>query len=174
MAISLFDYQKDAVDKLQNGNILVGGVGSGKSRTAIAYYFTKNGGTLDPYSPMKNPKDLYIITTARKRDTLEWEGELVPFLLSKDPKNNMLNGNKIAIDVKGVSEEFVQENIVDFNRSNYNIQEPKKNIPANFANPNNQIQDYDYKVNNAIISVNNKNLLENVRTILSRFHLTYF
>ena len=98
MAISLFDYQKDAVDKLQNGNILVGGVGSGKSRTAIAYYFTKNGGTLDPYSPMKNPKDLYIITTARKRDTLEWEGELVPFLLSKDPKNNMLNGNKIAID----------------------------------------------------------------------------
>jgi hypothetical protein len=47
---------------------------------------------------MKRPKDLYIITTARKRDDLEWEGELVPFLLSTHPEKNKLAGNKIVID----------------------------------------------------------------------------
>lgn len=96
--IKLFDYQKEAVNNMHNGCILVGGVGSGKSRTSLAYYFTQNGGGLDPYEPMKSPKDLYIITTARKRDTLEWEGELASFLLSTDPKHNSLNGNKIVVD----------------------------------------------------------------------------
>lgn len=84
---------------MKNGCILVGGVGSGKSRTSLAYYFTQEGGNLDPYSPMKeHPKDLYIITTARKRDTFEWEDELVHFLLSTDPERNKINGNKIVID----------------------------------------------------------------------------
>ncbi len=84
---------------MKNGCILVGGVGSGKSRTSLAYYFTQEGGSLDPYSPMrKHPRDLYIITTARKRDTFEWEDELVHFLLSTDPERNKLNGNKIVID----------------------------------------------------------------------------
>ena len=46
---------------------------------------------------MKNPKDLYIITTARKRDTLEWEGELAPFLLSKNPEVNFYK-NKVVVD----------------------------------------------------------------------------
>lgn len=96
--INLFDYQKEAVNNMRNGCILVGGVGSGKSRTSLAYYFTQNGGGLDPYEPMKSPKDLYIITTARKRDTLEWEGELATFLLSTDPKRNSLNGNRIIVD----------------------------------------------------------------------------
>lgn len=43
------------------------------------------------------PKDLYIITTARKRDTLEWEGELSPFLLSTNLETNFYS-NKIVID----------------------------------------------------------------------------
>ena len=82
-----------------NGCILNGGVGSGKSRTGLYYYFTKQGGTVQPkYSPMKNPKDLYIITTAMKRDKLEWEGELANFLMSTDPKKNAIHGNKIVID----------------------------------------------------------------------------
>ena len=99
MSIQLRDYQIDAVNRLENGSILCGGVGSGKSRTALAYYFKQQGGVLKPYSPMKpKPKDLYIITTARKRDTLEWEGELCPFLLSTDPEKNMFYGNKIVID----------------------------------------------------------------------------
>lgn len=101
MSIKLFDYQKKAIEELQTGSILCGGVGSGKSRTALAYYFTQEGGGLDPYKPMRHkpkPRDLYIITTARKRDTLEWEGELAPFLLSTNPKNNMFYGNKVVVD----------------------------------------------------------------------------
>lgn len=100
MAIQLYDYQLDAIKKLKTGCILCGGVGSGKSRTSLAYYFTQQGGQLDPYKPMKQTaKDLYIITTARKRDTLEWELELPIFLLSKDPKENTLNGSvKITVD----------------------------------------------------------------------------
>lgn len=84
MGIELRDYQQKAVDQMRNGCILNGGVGSGKSRTSLAYYFTQMGGELYPYYPMTNPKKLYIITTARKRDTLEWEQELVPFLISTD------------------------------------------------------------------------------------------
>jgi hypothetical protein len=98
MSINLRDYQIEAVGKMQNGCILNGGVGSGKSRTALAYYFVQNGGKLKPFKQMKKPPDLYIITTAKKRDSLEWEGELVPFLLSTHPEKNKLAGNKIAID----------------------------------------------------------------------------
>lgn len=81
MAIPLYDHQKEALTKMHNGCILCGGVGTGKSRTGIAYYFLKNGGQLDPYKGMKTLQNLYIITTAKKRDSLEWEDELVPFLL---------------------------------------------------------------------------------------------
>lgn len=98
----LYDYQMDAVNNMRNGCILNGGVGSGKSRTALYYYFKEQGGSIDPeYKPMKlrpKPKDLYIITTARKRDTLEWEGELSPFLMSTDEKQKKRWGNKIIID----------------------------------------------------------------------------
>ena len=68
--IELYDHQKLAVEKLKTGSVLVGGVGSGKSITALAYYAKKN--------PEKK-KPLYIITTARKRDTLEWDKEIIPF-----------------------------------------------------------------------------------------------
>ena len=97
--ISLFDYQLDAVNRMRNGCILCGGVGSGKSRTSLAYYYKEQGGVLGTknYVRMKNPKDLYIITTARKRDTLEWEGELSYFLLSTNPKVNGYK-NKVIVD----------------------------------------------------------------------------
>lgn len=99
MSTKLRDYQLEAVKKMKNGCILVGGVGSGKSRTSLAYYFIHEGGSIDPYKPMPpKPRDLYIITTARKRDTLEWEEELAHFLLSTDPNKNRLNGNKIVVD----------------------------------------------------------------------------
>lgn len=94
------DYQRDAIERMHNGCILHGGVGSGKSRTALAYYYRCEGGKLDAdqFTPMrKSPKDLYIITTARKRDTLEWEGELAPFLLSTNPKVNTYR-NKVTVD----------------------------------------------------------------------------
>ena len=97
--ISLFDYQLDAVNRMRNGCILCGGVGSGKSRTSLAYYYKEQGGVLGTknYVRMKNPKDLYIITTARKRDTLEWEGELSYFLLSTNPKVNGYK-NRVIVD----------------------------------------------------------------------------
>lgn len=72
MSVPLYDYQQDAVDRLRNGSILCGGVGSGKSRTSLAYYYK-----------VARTKDLYIITTARKRDTKEWENEVKPFNLKR-------------------------------------------------------------------------------------------
>ena len=97
--ISLYDYQLDAVGRMKNGCILCGGVGSGKSRTALAYYYQEQGGRLgtDRYVDMQNPRDLYIITTARKRDTKEWEGEFVPFLLSTNPDVAYYK-NKVVVD----------------------------------------------------------------------------
>lgn len=97
--MQLYDYQLDAVRRMKNGCILCGGVGSGKSRTALAYYFIKNGGELgDEYYPMSDPpQDLIIITTARKRDTLEWEGECTPFLISPD-RSVGLYQHRVIID----------------------------------------------------------------------------
>ena len=96
----LYDYQMKAVNNMRNGCILNGGVGSGKSRTALYYYFINQGGKIDDtYVPIKpNSKDLYIITTARKRDTLEWEGELANFLMSTDEQQTKRYGNKIVVD----------------------------------------------------------------------------
>lgn len=96
----LYDYQMDAVNRMHNGCILCGSVGSGKSRTALFYYFTQNGGWIDrdKYTPMKTPQDLIIITTAKKRDSLEWLCELTYFLLYTDENNKTQYGNTIIID----------------------------------------------------------------------------
>lgn len=98
--INLYDHQLEAIEKLKPGSILCGGVGSGKSRTAIAFYFTKicggrakvNGKGI--FEKMKKPKHLYIITTAKKRDSLEWDKECVPFLISKTNHD----GPKLIVD----------------------------------------------------------------------------
>lgn len=102
--IHMYDYQMEAIDRMHNGCILCGGVGSGKSRTSLAYYYLQNGGDRKAlaeekarYSRMKDPCDLYIITTARKRDTGEWGQELVPFLLSQTPDGNAYS-NKVVVD----------------------------------------------------------------------------
>ena len=88
----------DAVEKMTDGCILNGGVGSGKSRTGLYYYFKEHGGSINPeYIPMKKPRDLYIITTAMKKKSLEWEGELTHYLISKDPDASYYN-IKVVID----------------------------------------------------------------------------
>ena len=88
----LRDYQRDAVKRMKNGCILCGGVGSGKSRTALAY-FTET-------EPVKTEK-LYIITTARKRDTHEWEDELKIFPRIKKFEIDSWNNIKKYKDVTG-------------------------------------------------------------------------
>lgn len=95
----LYPHQGQAIDQMFNGCILNGGVGSGKSRTGLFYYFKENGGWIEgqEYTPMKNPRDLYIITTAMKRDKLEWEDELSNYLMSTNPKANYYS-NKIVVD----------------------------------------------------------------------------
>lgn len=103
MSISLYEHQLQALKKIKNGCILCGGVGSGKSITALAYYYLQESGEVSSllggeYIPMGDPpKDLYIITTARKRDTKEWEGELAPFLLSTNPEANLYR-SKVVVD----------------------------------------------------------------------------
>lgn len=97
--VRLKDYQIDALNRMHNGCILNGGTGSGKSITALAYYFTRQGGSINPWVfPRRGTlKDLYIITTAFKRDTGEWNDELLHYAFS--PKGNPKNfGNNIVID----------------------------------------------------------------------------
>ena len=86
--VTLYDYQLDAVDRMKIGCILCGGVGSGKSRTSLAFYYRLYGGQINKkeYARMTEPPDLYIITTARKRDTGEWDEELAHFYMGTDPK----------------------------------------------------------------------------------------
>ena len=95
--IELKDYQIDAINTLHNGSILCGPVGSGKSRTALAYYYISvcqgslpiNGCV--EFKKMRAPRDLYVITTAKKRDSKEWEDEMIPFVLEA-------SGVKVTVD----------------------------------------------------------------------------
>lgn len=71
---------------MKTGSILCGGVGSGKTRTAVVYYY-KN----------EYLKDLFVITTAAKRDTLDWERECSLFMLSSD-RTASIDGIKLTVD----------------------------------------------------------------------------
>lgn len=96
--IKLMDHQKKAIDMLHSGSILCGGVGTGKSCTALGYFFNKEcGGDISSNIQMTKPKNLYIITTARKRDTGEWGLECANFGICMDQRLNQGN-KKLVID----------------------------------------------------------------------------
>lgn len=79
--VTLKKGQLEAVNKLRNGSILVGTVGSGKSLTSLVYYIRQCGGVEFESTPFTKPMDLYIITPASKRDKHEWDKELAWCLL---------------------------------------------------------------------------------------------
>ena len=88
MGIGLYEHQREAVNRMRSGSVLCGGVGTGKSRAALVFFIEKicegklpPARSTDPIS-LKFSVPLYIITTARKRDTLEWEVECAPFCIT--------------------------------------------------------------------------------------------
>lgn len=101
--MELYPHQKLAVKQMFSGCILRGGVGSGKSLTALTYYYNEicDGSAFidssDPnYMVMGNPTDLYIITIPKKRDSLEWEKELMHFELYT---NSSYNQNDVSVHI---------------------------------------------------------------------------
>lgn len=72
----LYEYQKKAIDKLKSGNILLGDVGTGKTLTSLVFYRSYF---------LSRP--LYVITTAKKRDSKDWEAEA-----------NLIGINDISVD----------------------------------------------------------------------------
>lgn len=101
--MELYSTQIDALKRMRNGCILNGDTGSGKSRTSLAYYFfyilegKVNVNGEGRYVKPKKKTPLYIITTAQKRDKKEWDDEMIPFLLSQDPKESV-EGIKVVVD----------------------------------------------------------------------------
>lgn len=101
--IELAPHQLDALGKMHNACILKGGVGSGKTRVAFAYALQKElkaplriNGRGDAGAPLA-PKDIYVITTAKKRDERDWEKEALPFLISGD-RNNSIGNIRLTVD----------------------------------------------------------------------------
>ena len=118
--MKLYDDQMDAVKRMKNGCILCGDVGSGKSITSLSYYYICQGGSLDflrggKFKKIPNRKPLYIITTAKKRDDLEWEKELTRFLI-KDTEVTIDSWNNIKkySDVKGAFFIFDEQRVVGY------------------------------------------------------------
>ena len=119
MSLSLYDHQLSAIDKLKSGSILCGGVGSGKSRTALAYYYLKEAkGTLEINGSGRTREmaidiPLYIITTAHKRDLKEWEMEarFFPFV---EPIVDSWNNIQKYKDVKDAFFIFDEQRVVGY------------------------------------------------------------
>lgn len=109
--IELRPEQQEALFKLRTGSVLVGGVGSGKSITALAYFVNNVcRGNYKTLAPPLHPKNLYIITTALKRDTLEWDEECCKVGLSSDPN---LSVGHIVVSIDSWNNIRKYEDVVD-------------------------------------------------------------
>jgi hypothetical protein len=103
MAVELKPHQVKAFGELENGNILRGGVGTGKSFTALAYFYVKEcGGSIKVngrghFGPPERPRDLYVITTAKKRNDLDWVRDSVEFLITPR-REDSIAGIQLTVD----------------------------------------------------------------------------
>lgn len=98
MNVELYPHQQKAVDEMHNGCVLWGGVGTGKTITALAYYWTKvMKGVIGDQGSIREPMDLYIFTTAKKRDSLDWEADAAKFGIGREPEVNP-HGISITVD----------------------------------------------------------------------------
>ena len=88
MTFQLAPHQVKAIDELSRGKVLVGGVGSGKSITSLAYF-----------TNLDENKPIYIITTAKKRDSGEWFADAMKMSLRNpihvDSWNNIKNYEEV-------------------------------------------------------------------------------
>lgn len=116
MTVDLYPHQLDAVQKMKNGCILCGGVGTGKSRTGLAFYAINNGMHL--YSEegcvrgvLNSPRPLFIITTAKKRDSREWEEECLNYGIL-NVKIDSWNNIKKYVNVYGAFFIFDEQRVV--------------------------------------------------------------
>lgn len=98
MKVELYPHQRKAVEEMATGKVLVGGVGTGKTITSLVYFYEKVlGGEIGKPETIQTPTDLYIFTTARKRDELDWQGDAVKLGLSTDPALSP-HGIKVTVD----------------------------------------------------------------------------
>lgn len=112
MNYGLRDYQLEAIERMKNGCILCGGVGSGKSRTALGYFIKTQGADLVKGTLMTSSKDLYIITTARKRDSGEWGLDMAPFFITSEVTIDSWNNIVKYKNVKGAFFIFDEQRVV--------------------------------------------------------------
>lgn len=115
MITELYPHQMNALKKMHNGCVLYGKVGCGKSRTALAYVYTSElGGSLDGKKEPTNSRKLYIITTAKKRDTHEWEDEAACFCLDRytDIIIDSWNNIKKYVNVFGAMFIFDEQKVI--------------------------------------------------------------
>jgi hypothetical protein len=97
MRVELKPHQRTVLEKLDNGKILYGGTGVGKGITALAYFYEKVcGGDLANIPSMKKPRDLYILTTKKKRDELDWHADANKIGLGTH--DDSLDGVKVTVD----------------------------------------------------------------------------
>ena len=102
--------QRKAIERMKNGCILCGGVGSGKSRTALQYYYENYVDV-----GIDEVRDLFIITTAKKRDTDEWWDEIEQFEIEPDAVQiDSWNNIRKYTDVEGAFFIFDEQRVVGY------------------------------------------------------------
>lgn len=107
--LELRPHQAAVLKQLSSGKILWGATGTGKSRVALAYYELE-----------QRDKPIYVITTAKKRDSLDWEDEASRIGLGKESDATLFglltvdswNNIEKYKDVKGAFFVFDEQRLV--------------------------------------------------------------